>query len=136
MSIDETASNEQTGLPANWREIVDNGIDALLWAENSLDRELLQASDPTALLAAIRDVSELAKRLRDATETEWRSGYVRVFLSQRDLDLLEEWEHRGMALRNSRSDRSGEARQRAPHFRALRLFLEAYLSGTDQDRSR
>lgn len=129
MSTDETGLKEPGRLPPNWQDIVKEGIDALAWSENILDRELLQATDPNALLAGIREVSGLATRLREATEAEWESGYVRVSITQRDLDVLEEWEHRGVSLRNLRSDRFGEARQRAPHFRALRLFLEAYLNG-------
>lgn len=128
VSTDEAGLNEAGRLPEDWREIVSEGIDALAWAENMLDRELAQSSEISALLAGIRDVSGLAERLRETRDAEWENGYARVSLTPRDLAILEEWEHRGVSLRNSRNDRLGEARQRAPRFRALRLFLESYLA--------
>lgn len=127
VSTEETGQPEANRFPENWREIVKQGVDALTWAEGMLDRELAQSSETGPLLASIRDISGLAARLRDTREAEWENGYARVSLTPSDLTILEDWEHRGVSLRNSRFDRLGEARQRAPHFRALRLFLEQYL---------
>ena len=60
MSTDETRLNEPGRLPPNWQEIVKEGIDALAWAENILDRELLgiaEALRSSGLAAGIVDAA-------------------------------------------------------------------------------
>lgn len=116
-------------LPANYEQIVREGVEALGWLESVIERRIEHSGETASRLLALRDVTGLAGRLAGAEPFVWREGLIRNILSLQDVGVLENWEKEAPHIIHSRED--PEPAASSPHparIRALRHFLELYLT--------
>jgi hypothetical protein len=81
-------------LPADYRELVTNGADALRAIGARLRVRAAQSS-ATELWLSVRDCEGLAGRLADRGDWEWRHGFAPILISGQDFGVLDELLARG-----------------------------------------
>jgi hypothetical protein len=109
-------------LPADYPDIIAAGVDVLRSVGAQLRTEAAQRPKAAELWLAVRDVEGLAGRLADASNAEWRQGFMSTFMNGQDLGVLDE-------LLGVGADAGGRSRVRgaqADSIARLRRFLQQY----------
>ena len=116
-------------LPADYAKVLANGVHALQHAEVELRARAEGEFNVPKLWLAVRDISSLVGRLREADDWAWQTGFAGIELSPLDLRLLSTLLEAGRGLSPYRDEPSDTASvTRTAALRSLRDFLERYMA--------